>query len=90
MAVSKPVHSCDPTARSEDLSMPARTVQLAISVAPFQLAQTSGPAGVTVTAMLGGSVGCPTQSWVKARYERTPGGNSPSRSRVPSGANSEK
>ena len=56
--VSKPDRRCDPTRLSALPVLPARTVQVLTSVAPFQLAYTTEPpAGLTRAATAGLSVG---------------------------------
>jgi len=53
---------------SASVVLPASTVQVFTSVAPFQLAYTTEPpAGFTRAAAAGLSVGCPVQAAVKAR-----------------------
>jgi enoyl-CoA hydratase/carnithine racemase len=89
IAVSKPARRCEPALASAPAVVPARTVQVSSSVAPFQLAYTTEPpAGLTRAATAGLSAGWPAQSAVKARYDWSPTGNCPSSSSVPSAANS--
>ena len=66
--VSKPPRSWEPTSASAPAVVPASTVQVFTSVAPFQLAYTTEPpAGLTRAAAAGWSVGCPVQAAEKAR-----------------------
>src|SRR6185437_12316699 len=83
IAVSKPARRCEPTLASAPAVVPARTVHVSSSVAPFQLAYTTKPpAGFTRAATAGLSAGWPAQSAVKARYDWSPTGNWPSSSSV--------
>ena len=91
IAVSKPARRREPALASAPAVVPARTVHVSSSVAPFQLAYTTEPpAGFTRAATAGLSTGWPVQSAVKTRYDWSPIGNWPSSSSVPSAANSEK
>ena len=66
--VSKPLRGWEPTLASAPAVVPASTVQVFTSVAPFQLAYTTEPpAGFTRAAAAGLSVGCPVQAAVNTR-----------------------
>ena len=90
ICVSNPLRRPEPAVDSEPSDRPAKTVQEATSVAPFQLAYMIAPPSARRTAMDGRSVGWPFHSLENARYDCAPDAIVPSRSSRPSGRNSEK
>src|SRR6266705_7190605 len=70
IAVSNPPRRTEPTLDREAPVLPAKTVQEATSVAPFQLAYTIAPPPPCRTAAAGSSVGWPFHSLANARYDR--------------------